>query len=86
MNPNGDPARTKGWAFVGDFNVRLAGLASSEGIPLVDVNAKIPLSLLAPDGLHLRQAGYDTIAQLFLESFEATAETRAATTSLSRRR
>lgn len=85
MNPSGDPSRTKGSSFVSDFNVRVAGLASSEGIRLVDVNANISFDLLAPDGLHLRQAGYDKIAQLFLASLEATAEVSPVrTTSLAR--
>jgi lysophospholipase L1-like esterase len=86
MNPAGDPSRTRGATFVNDFNVHLAALAASEGVPLIDVNGNIPLSLLAPDGLHLRQAGYDKIAQLFLEKLEATAETSPVrTTSLARR-
>ena len=85
MNPvGGVPSRTSGASFVSDFNVRVAGLASSEGITLVDVNANISLSMLAPDGLHLRQAGYDKIAQVFLDSLEATAEAPVRTTSLAR--
>ena len=84
MNPAGTPSRTAGASFVNDFNVHLAALAASEGITLVDVNANISLSLLAPDGLHLRQAGYDKIAQVFLSSLEATAEVPVKTTSLAR--
>lgn len=84
MNPAGDPTRTKGANYVAGFNVNLAALAKMEGIPLVDVNAVIAFNQLAPDGLHLRQAGYDEVAQVFLEKLEATAETPTKTTSLRR--
>ncbi|HEX4348666.1 MAG TPA: GDSL-type esterase/lipase family protein [Vicinamibacterales bacterium] len=84
MNPAGMPSRVAGASFVSQFNVAVAGLASTEGIPLVDVNANISLSLLAPDGLHLRQAGYDKIAQVFLDKLETTAEAPVKTTSLAR--
>jgi lysophospholipase L1-like esterase len=82
MNP-GAP-RATGAAYVNDFNVHLAALANSEAIPLVDVNANISLNLLAPDGLHLRQEGYDKIAQVFRDALAATAEVPVKTTSRAR--
>ena len=75
QNPNGGvPSRVKGAAFVQSFNARLNSLALAEGIPLVDVYSNIDSSMLAPDGLHLRQVGYDKVAHVFLDKLAATAE------------
>jgi lysophospholipase L1-like esterase len=84
QHPNGDPTRVGGAAYVNEFNARVATLANAEGIgsSLVDVNSHIDMTLLAPDGLHLRQTGYDKLAQTFFDKLRATAELTVTTTSL----
>jgi lysophospholipase L1-like esterase len=79
QNPSGDPSRVGGAGYVNEFNARIAALASAEGITLVDVNSHIDMSLLAPDGLHLRQAGYDKLAQTFFDQITATAQSPVTT-------
>lgn len=77
----GVPARRGvGANYVPPYNQRLAALASSEGIDLVDVYGAIfsqpswDSTLIGPDGLHPTQAGYNLIAQTFFTTLKNTLE------------
>lgn len=66
QNPNG-PRGALGYQTVPLLNAEIRLLASSEGVPLVDVSDAFGgnLSLLGPDGLHPNAEGYATIANRF---------------------
>jgi len=88
MNPT--PAcipicRGIGASLVPAFNDRLRALAASEGITLVDVNKAFngDFSLLSTDGLHPNAAGYQRIAETFLDAIKATLEQPSTLTTTS---
>jgi lysophospholipase L1-like esterase len=59
------------------FNDQVRLLASSKGVPLVDVFAAFHgdvLTLIGPDGLHPTAAGYHLIADTFFTSIKQTLE------------
>ncbi len=63
------------------YNAGLRTIAekkAAEGAQLVDVNALLPLSLIGQDGLHPSAAGYDRLAEIFLDAIEAKYERTAA--------
>jgi lysophospholipase L1-like esterase len=77
----------RGAKYVVEFNDRLKTLASSEGVPLVDVyeglNAKTNTYISQDDGLHPTVAGYAKIADMFLSAIEGALETGTATSGTS---
>jgi len=66
QNPNG-PRGALGYQTVPLLNAEIRLLASSEGVPLVDVSDAFGgnLTLLGPDGLHPNAEGYATMANRF---------------------
>jgi lysophospholipase L1-like esterase len=85
MNAAG--SRGSGAALVPEFNGRLAGLAASEQVPLVDVYQALAGAIstnIGPDGLHPTVAGYATIAQTFFTSIKQTLETSPTATASTR--
>jgi lysophospholipase L1-like esterase len=80
-NPSG--IRGRAAAFVEPFNVQVAGLASSKGVPLVDVYQAFGgnLTLIGFDGLHPTADGYHLIAATFFARIRQTLELPAATSS-----
>jgi acyl-CoA thioesterase I len=60
------------------YNVRLRDLAAHLRVPLVDLYTLIPDSLVGQDGLHLTEAGYTRVAEVFLQAIEATYEVQAS--------
>ncbi len=50
------------------FNDEIRKTAADEGATLVDIYPLITLDLVAPDGLHMTQAGNDVLAQAFLNA------------------
>jgi hypothetical protein len=66
--------RGAGAPYVDGFNSQIIALAALEGATLVDVHGAVSQSMLAPDGLHLTTAGYNAIAQAFLDKLSATAD------------
>lgn len=78
MNPAGPRGRL-GYATVAPLNTALRGLASSESVTLVDVNAAFAgdLSLIGSDGLHPNANGFERIATAFFDAIKATLETSA---------
>jgi lysophospholipase L1-like esterase len=67
--PRGDAA-----PFLGRYNDGLKSIASKKGAQLVDLFARVPLSLVGQDGLHLTEAGYQRVAEVFLETIRTAYE------------
>lgn len=64
-----------------EFNDGVRRLAARQNVPLVDVHAAFrgDLSLLSADGLHPNEAGYERIAEAFLDAIRARFERPAPT-------
>ena len=56
------------------YNTRLAAIAAAKDAILVDVHPQIPLSLVAPDGLHLTESGNQKLAEVYLDRIRALYE------------
>ena len=73
------PGGTKafGAAHVSELNTQLRRTALEEGAGVVDVHAQLDLSFVGEDGLHLTEAGYARLAEIFAaairQAFEAPA-------------
>jgi lysophospholipase L1-like esterase len=79
MVPPGIPARTKGSAVVPTYNDMVRALATTEGVPLVDVYQAFgsdTATLIGFDGLHPDPAGYQRIADTFLAAIKSSIETK----------
>jgi len=73
MNPNVFPLGAPS-AAVPTLNDRIRGMAMTQGIPIVDLGAAIPVGLIGPDGKHPTAEGYAAIAEEFYESIVAALE------------
>lgn len=60
---------------VGRYNEALKVMAGLKGAVLVDVFPQVPLSQIGQDGLHPTEAGYQTLATIWLETLRARYET-----------
>jgi lysophospholipase L1-like esterase len=60
--------------FIGRFNDAVKVMAAKKGGILVDVNARMPESLIGQDGLHPTEEGYQRIAEVFLDAIKAAYE------------
>lgn len=56
------------------FNVALKTMAANKGAQLIDVNALLPLSEIGQDGLHPTEAGYQHLAEIWLDAIKAKYE------------
>ena len=54
-----------GAAFVAELNAQLRKTAVEEGAGVVDVHAQLDLAFVGEDGLHLTEAGYARLAEIF---------------------
>ncbi|HEX6164475.1 MAG TPA: GDSL-type esterase/lipase family protein [Vicinamibacterales bacterium] len=75
--PNGN--RTIGQIYVDDFNNRIRALAAQEGAVVVDLYAGLLSDVnryVGVDGLHLTEAGYARVADLFFQAIQANFEVR----------
>ena len=59
---------------VAKYNNELKLMAAKKGAMLVDINALLPLSLIGQDGLHPTEAGYQLMAEIFLDAIKARFE------------
>lgn len=78
------PRRGSAAPLVPGYNDQLRALASSEGVPLVDVYAALadsPLTYLSADGLHPNEAGYAKIADRFFTTIKTNLEVTTTTSS-----
>ena len=65
------------WSLVPELNTNIRGLAASENVTLVDVEAGFGASFdqyIGFDGLHPNEAGYAKIAELFFNAIKSTLE------------
>jgi lysophospholipase L1-like esterase len=72
------------WSLVPEMNSGIRNVASSEGVPLVDIEAGFGASFeqyIGFDGLHPNEAGYAKIADLFLSAIKANLETQQTSIS-----
>ncbi len=75
----GTPDRAKNPQLVAPYNSALQSVAAQKGVPFVDVYTPIIQNLagpdLAPDGLHLTQAGNDKLAAVYFRTLKLLYET-----------
>ncbi len=81
------PRRGSAAPLVAGFNDQIRGVASGEGIPLVDIYAAFngtAAPYIGPDGLHPNDAGYQKIGETFFNAVKENLEvkTSAVTTTL----
>ena len=55
----------EGAPFLDELNAQIRKTALDEGATLVDVNRQLDLSFVGQDGLHLTEAGYTRLAEIF---------------------
>jgi lysophospholipase L1-like esterase len=65
-----------GAAFVDELNTQLRRTVVEEGATLVDVNRLLDLSFVGQDGLHLTEAGYVRLSQIFDDAIRQAFETQ----------
>ena len=65
-------------AFLSRFNDAVKVMAGKKGAEVVDVNALLSLSEIGQDGLHPTEAGYQRMAEIWLDAIKAKYE-KAAT-------
>lgn len=75
----GTPNRAKNPQLVVPYNTALAAMAAQKGVPWVNVYSPIIQNLagpdMAPDGLHLTQAGNDKLAAVYFDALKLLYET-----------
>jgi lysophospholipase L1-like esterase len=64
-----------GEPFVDELNTQLRKTVVEEGATLVDVNRQLDLSFVGQDGLHLTEAGYVRLAEIFEGAIRQVFET-----------
>ena len=74
MDP--DKNRSLQAPFVPTMNDRIKAMAAAENVPVVDLYAVVPLSMIGNDGLHPRSSAYPVIADEWLKAIRATLETK----------
>jgi lysophospholipase L1-like esterase len=67
-----------GAEFVEELNVQIRKTALEEGATVVDVYNQLDLSLVGEDGLHLTEAGYVRLAEIFAAAIRQAFETQPA--------
>jgi acyl-CoA thioesterase-1 len=60
--------------FMDRFNNELKAMAAKKGAEVVDINALLPLSEIGQDGLHPTEAGYQRMAEIWLDRIKARYE------------
>ena len=56
------------------FNAALKTMAANKGAQVVDVNTLLPLSEIGQDGLHPTEAGYQRLAEIWLDAIKTKYE------------
>lgn len=66
----------RAWAIdqIEPFNLELARIARASEAVLVDIYPEITMDLLAPDGLHLTEAGNQQLANIYLDALRGKFE------------
>jgi lysophospholipase L1-like esterase len=60
------------------YNSNVRTMAGRKEAQLIDVNALFPLGLIGQDGLHPTEAGYQRLAEIFLDAIKAKYEAPTA--------
>jgi lysophospholipase L1-like esterase len=71
----------KGAPYLARFNDAVKVMAGKKGAILVDVNAQLPEALIGQDGLHPTEAGYQRLAEIYLDAIKGMYETAPAAAS-----
>jgi lysophospholipase L1-like esterase len=66
--------RADGAPYVDELNAQIRKTAADEGATLVDVNPQLDLSFVGADGLHLTEAGYTRLGEIFAAAIRAAFE------------
>jgi len=66
--------RAEGEPYLPELNAQLRKTAAEEGAGFVDVNAQMDVSFVGQDGLHLTEAGYAKLAEIFAGAIRAAFE------------
>jgi lysophospholipase L1-like esterase len=66
--------RADGAPYIDELNAQIRKTALDEGATLVDVGAQLDLSFVGGDGLHLTEAGYTRLAEIFATAIRAAFE------------
>jgi lysophospholipase L1-like esterase len=64
--------------FLNRFNDAVKTMAAKKGAQVVDVNALLPLGEIGQDGLHPTEAGYQRMAEIWLEAIKGKYEKAAS--------
>ena len=64
--------------FLGRFNNAVKDMAAKKGAQLVDVNVLLSLSEIGQDGLHPTEAGYQHLAEIWLDAIKGKYEKPAS--------
>ena len=60
--------------FIGDFNEQIRKMAPDEGATLVDFFRSLTINDIGEDGLHPTEAGYQRMAEIWLDALKAAYE------------
>jgi lysophospholipase L1-like esterase len=66
--------------YLGKYNTQLKAMAAKKGAQIVDVSALLSPSFVGQDGLHLTEAGYQRVAEIFLDAIATTYDVASAIT------
>jgi lysophospholipase L1-like esterase len=69
-------------SFLNRYNDGLKAMAANKGAHLVDVFAQLSMSDIGEDGLHPTEAGYQRLAEIWLERLKTLYESQPAETGL----
>jgi lysophospholipase L1-like esterase len=72
-------SKAGGVEYLDRFNSGLKTMAAKKGASIVDVNARLPLSLVGQDGLHPTELGYQTLADILFEEIKTRYEVSVST-------
>lgn len=70
----------EGAPFLDELNAQIRKTALDEGATLVDVNRQLDLSFVGQDGLHLTEAGYTRLAEIFAAAIRQAFDVAPPTT------
>jgi lysophospholipase L1-like esterase len=69
-----DESKGRAAAFLDKVNEEIREMAPDEGATLVDLFARMDLSLIGRDGLHPTEAGYERMAEIWFDALRAAYE------------
>lgn len=74
-------AKTLPSSIYNEFNRQIRGTASDEGATLIDLSAEISLGSIGADGVHLTEAGYQEMANVYFRHIQSLFERAPQQTS-----